>query len=110
MKFFCQLLILSFSLCNSVFAHKITDAQNYLDRSDYKRAILLFSDLSKQAKHSNNITLFVSAQNGIADCYMDLGVNYKAMNILKQNITYLNQEPNKNFLLLAQTHRLLANC
>jgi CHAT domain-containing protein/tetratricopeptide (TPR) repeat protein len=110
LKFFYLLLILSSSLCNSVFAKNITDAQNYLDRSDYKRAIPLFSDLSKQAKQNNNITLLVSAQNGIADCYMDLGVNYKAMDILKQNIFYLNQEPNKNFLLLAQTHRLLANC
>lgn len=110
MKFFYLLLIFSYPLCNSVFAQKITDAQNYLDRSDYKRAIPLFSDLTKQAKHNNNISLFVSAQNGIADCYMDLGVNYKAMDILKQNISNLNQEPNKNFLLLAQTHQLLANC
>ncbi len=109
MKFF-YILILPCFFCFSVYAQELSDAQNYLEHSDYKKAIPLFNNLSEQGKQTNNVELFVSSQNGIADCYMDMGINYKAMALLKETISYLNKQSNKNFLLLAQTHRLLANC
>ena len=85
-------------------------AQNYSDRSDYRHAVPLYEKIINEAKLNQNLDLQVTAQNGLADCYMDLGATYKAMAILKQNIVLLNKAPNKNYLLLAKTHQLLANC
>ena len=85
-------------------------AQNYLDRSDYRHAIPLYEKIAEDANESKDLNLQVTAQNGLADCYMDLGANYKAMAILKKNIALLNIPHTKNFLLLAKTHQLLAIC
>lgn len=85
-------------------------AQGYLDRSDYRHAVPLYENIAKEAKQDKNIDIEVTAQNGLADCYMDLGANYKAMGILKQNIIILNRLTMKNYLLLAKTHQLLAIC
>ncbi|MEY3501734.1 MAG: hypothetical protein RL308_3407, partial [Bacteroidota bacterium] len=98
-------------LYTTVFtAQTLPQAQYFLDHSNYKKAIPLYEQLSEKAKATKDISTFVKAQNGIADCYLDLGASYKAMALLKQNVTLLNQKPNKDFLLLAQTHQLLANC
>ena len=85
-------------------------AQDYLDRSNYRQAIPLFEKLKKEAIQKKEVSLQVTAQNGLADCFLDLGANYKAMAVLKQNIVLLNKEKIKNYLLLAKTHQLLANC
>ena len=85
-------------------------AQDYLDRSDYRHAIPLYQKITEEAKRNHNLDLQVEAQNGLADCYLDLGATYKAMAILKQNIVLLNKTTNKNYLLLAKTHQLLAIC
>ena len=91
-------------------AQTLPQAQYFLDHSNYKKAIPLFEQLKEKAKATNNISLLVKAQNGIADCYLDLGASYKTMTILKQNITLVNQQKKKDLLALAQTHLLLANC
>ncbi len=83
-------------------------AQNYLDRSDYRHAVPLYNKITEEAKQTHAIDLQVTAQNGLADCYLDLGATYKAMAILKQNIVVLNKQNPKNFLLLAKTHQLFA--
>jgi tetratricopeptide (TPR) repeat protein len=85
-------------------------AQAYLDRSDYRRAVPLYEIIRDEAKQNHDIDLQVTAQNGLADCYLDLGATYKAMTILKQNIFLLNKSTNKNYLLLGKTHQLLAIC
>lgn len=85
-------------------------AQNYLDRSDYCQAVSLYKKTANEAKQANNLKIQVIAQNGLADCYLDLGANYKAISILKKNIDLMNKSATKNFLLLAKTHQLLANC
>lgn len=85
-------------------------AQDYLDRSDYRHAIPLYEKIIEATKQSHNIDLQVTAQNGLADCYLDLGATYKAMAILKQNIVLLNKSTTKNYLLAAKTHQLLAIC
>jgi CHAT domain-containing protein len=84
--------------------------QNYLDRSDYRHAIPLFEKITQKAKQNKELDLQVSAQNGLADCYLDLGANYKAMAILKQNIFLLNKSKTKNYFLLGKTHQLLSIC
>ena len=91
-----------------VCAQSLQKAQAYLDHSDYKHAVPLYEQISKEAKQSQNLALHVEAQNGLADCYLDLGATYKAMAILKQNIILLNKPTVKNDLLLAKTHQLLA--
>jgi CHAT domain-containing protein len=83
-------------------------AQDYLDRSDYWHAVPLYEQITKEAIQVNNLDLQVTAQNGLADCYIDLGATYKAMAILKQNIVLLNKATTKNYILLAKTHQLLA--
>lgn len=85
-------------------------AQDYLDRSDYRHAVPLYEKITKEAKLNRNLDLQFTAQNGLADCYIDLGATYKAMAILKQNIVLLNKATSKNDLLLAKTHQLLAIC
>lgn len=94
----------------SLNGQSIKIAQNYLDRSNYQQAIPLFEKITTEAKQNKDVSLQVTAQNGIADCFLDLGANYKAMAVLKQNIVLLNKEKIKNYLLLAKTHQLLANC
>lgn len=83
-------------------------AQDYLDRSDYRSAVPLYEKIIEGAKQNHNEDLQVTAQNGLADCYIDLGATYKAMAILKQNIIILNKSTTKNYFLLAKTHQLLA--
>jgi CHAT domain-containing protein len=83
-------------------------AQDYLDRSDYWHAVPLYEQITKEAIQVNNLDLQVTAQNGLADCYIDLGATYKAMAILKQNVVILNKATTKNYFLLAKTHHLLA--
>lgn len=94
----------------SVAANSLQKAQYYLDRSDYRYAVPLFEKLAEQAKRNHNLNVQVTAQNGLADCYLDLGANYKAMAIIKSNIALLNKSSTKNYLLLAKTHQLLAIC
>ena len=93
-----------------VLGHSLSKAQDYLDRSDYRHAVPLYEKITNEAKLNHNLDLQVTAQNSLADCYLDLGATYKAMAILKQNIVLLNKAPNKNYLLLAKTHQLLAIC
>lgn len=85
-------------------------AQYFLDRSDYRQAVPLYEKITKEAKLNQNLDLQVTAQNGLADCYIDLGATYKAMAILKQNVILLNKVTSKNYLLFAKTHQLLAIC
>lgn len=108
MKICCAALLLLFSVF--VKGQSLQVAQNFLDRSDYKHAIPLYEKITRNAKLTKDLDLEVSAQNGIADCYIDLGANYKAMAVLKQNIALLNRPVTKNYLLLAKTHQLLAIC
>ncbi len=93
-----------------VLGQSLPEAQTYLDRSDYRHAIPLYEKIIEATKQSHNIDLQVTAQNGLADCYLDLGATYKAMAILKQNIVLLNKSTTKNYLLLAKSHQLLAIC
>ncbi|MBP6181420.1 CHAT domain-containing tetratricopeptide repeat protein [Flavobacterium sp.] len=103
--------IIALLLYTSVFAAQtLPQAQYFLDHSNYKNAVTIYEQLKEKGQKTNNISLLVKAQNGIADCYMDLGASYKAMAVLKQNIALVNQQKNKDLLLLAQTHQLLANC
>ena len=88
----------------------IQKAQYYLDRSNYEQAVTLYQKTADKAKQQKDFNGLVTAQNGLADCYMDLGANYKAMAMLKQNIVLLNKPVTKNVLLLAKTHQLLAIC
>jgi CHAT domain-containing protein len=106
MKFLFPALMLS----ALIYGQSLQKAQDYLDRSDYRRALPLYEKITKEAKESHNIDLQVTAKNGLADCYIDLGATYKAMTILKQNIVLLNTATSKNYLLLAKTHQLLAIC
>lgn len=91
-------------------AQTLPQAQYFLDHSNYNKAISLYEQLKEKANATNDISLLVKAQNGIADCYLDLGASYKAMSILKQNIALVNQQESRDFLLLGKTHQLLANC
>jgi len=91
-----------------VMGQSLQKAQDYLDRSDYWHAVPLYEQITKEAIQVNNLDLQVTAQNGLADCYIDLGATYKAMAILKQNVVLLNKETIKNYFLLAKTHQLLA--
>lgn len=93
-----------------VWGQSLQKAQAYLDRSDYRHAVPLYEQISKEAKKRHNLDLEVEAKNGLADCYIDLGATHKAMAILKQNIIILNKPTTKNYLLLAKTHQLLAIC
>jgi CHAT domain-containing protein len=93
-----------------VLGQSLPKAQDYLDRSDYRRAVPLYEQISKEAKLNHNLDLQIEAQNGLADCYIDLGATYKAMAILKLNIVLVNKATTKNDLLLAKTHQLLAIC
>ena len=93
-----------------VLGQSLPKAQYYLDRSDYWHAVPLYEQITKEAIQVNNLDLQVTAQNGLADCYIDLGATYKAMAILKLNIVLLNKATTKNDLLLAKTHQLLAIC
>jgi CHAT domain-containing protein len=108
MKFITLPFFLLFSFF--VSGQSLQVAQNYLDRSDYNLAVPLYEKITEKAKRSKNLNLQVSAQNGLADCYLDLGAKYKAMAILKQNIVLLNNSKTKNYFLLAKTHQLLAIC
>lgn len=106
MKFIFSFLLLS----SFIYGQSLQKAQNYLDHSDYKHAVPLFEKITKEAKLNQKIDLQVMAQNGLADCYMDLGANYKAKALLKANLHLLEKQKKKNFLLLAQTHQWLAIC
>jgi CHAT domain-containing protein len=90
------------------WGQSLQKAQYYLDRSDYRNAVPLYEKITEEAKQSHNLDLQIEAQNGLADCYIDLGATYKAMAILKQNIIILNKSTTKNYFLLAKTHQLLA--
>jgi len=98
-----------FSLSVPANSQTLTQAQKYLDHSDYKNAMENYSKLQEEAKKINNVSLIVQSQNGIASCYMDLGARYKALSLLKQNVQLLTQAKSTNYLLLAKTHQLLAD-
>lgn len=106
MKFFIAALLQFLPFF--VIGQSLPKAQDYLDHSDYRHAIPLYEKITEEAKRNHNLDLQVEAQNGLADCYLDLGATYKAMAILKQNVVLLNQPSLKNNLLLAKTHQLLA--
>ena len=88
----------------------LAEAQNYLDHSEYKKAMSIYSENQHKARTTNDISLLVESQNGMADCYIDLGGNYKALELLKQNIHLLKINHSSNYALFAKTHQLLANC
>jgi CHAT domain-containing protein len=90
------------------WGQSLQKAQAYLDRSDYRHAVPLYEKITEAAKLNHNLDLQIEAQNGLADCYIDLGATYKAMAILKQNVVLLNKATTKNYFLLAKTHHLLA--
>jgi CHAT domain-containing protein len=105
------LLLITSIFLLSVPAHSQTliDADNYLDRSDYKNAIAIYSKLQGEAKTINSVSLLVQSQNGIASCYMELGARYKALSLLKQNAKLLKETRSENYLLSAKTHQLIAD-
>lgn len=106
MKFIFPFLLVSVF----VYGQLLPQAQTYLDHSDYQHAIPLYQKITEQAIQNHHLDTQVTAQDGLADCYIDLGAVYKAMAILKQNIVLLNKPTTKNYMLLAKTHQLLANC
>lgn len=103
-------MILIFMFCNTIYGQHLKVANEYLNHSDYKNAIAFFEKAQIDSKTNSDISLFVEAQNGIATCYIELGANYKAMNLLQENITRLSKDKTKNYELLAKTHLLLADC
>lgn len=107
MRYYFLVLLFFFSYCVAGQS-SLQKAQYFLDRSDYRHAVPLYEKITNEAKLNHNLDLQVTAQNGLADCYIDLGATYKAMAILKQNIVLLNKVTTKNYLLLAKTHQLLA--
>lgn len=54
----------------------------------------MYEKIATEAKQANNIGLEVKAQNGLADCYTDLGVYYKSNVLLKENLKLLNASRN----------------
>ncbi|WP_396195610.1 hypothetical protein, partial [Flavobacterium sp.] len=107
-KRFMKILLPVLMLSVFVYGQSLQKAQYYLDRSDYRHAVPLYEKITEEAKLNHNLDLQIEAQNGLADCYIDLGATYKAMAILKQNIVLLNKATTKNYFLLAKTHQLLA--
>lgn len=105
----CFFLILLLFSCQ-ISGQSLQKAQAFLDRSDYRHAATLYQQITQQARQRHNLNLEVEAQNGLADCYLDLGATYKAMAILKENVVLLNKATSKNYLLLAKTHQLLTIC
>lgn len=101
------LLLVSQLFVNAVaFCQSIPVAQGYLDHSNYKKAIPIFMDITKEALQQKNLILQITAQNGLADCFTDLGAYYKSNEILKENIKLLNQTKSKNYELYAATYLL----
>lgn len=93
----------------SLKAQSLKEAYFYLDKSDYNKAILLFRKIKKEAVKKNDVVSIVSAKNGIADCYTDLGAYYKSNVLLQENLKTLNSVQVKNYKLLAETHLQMAN-
>ena len=87
-------LIAYFSLfiftLTSLKAQSLKEAHFYLDKSDYNKAISLFSKIKNEAVKKNDVVSIVSAKNGIADCYTDLGSYYKSNILLQENLKTLN--------------------
>ena len=104
--FFTFLNLFFFS--TSANGQSLKMAQDYLDHSNYSKAIPLFVKISKEAKRKNDIFVFISSQNGLADCYTDVGAYYKSIKVLKGNLVLLNKHKSKEFHLYATTHLLLA--
>ena len=106
-------LIACFSLFlftfTSLKAQSLKEAYFYLDKSDYNKAISLFSKIKNEAVKKNDVVSIVSAKNGIADCYTDLGAYYKSNVLLQENLKTLNSVQVKNYKLLAETHLQMAN-
>lgn len=103
------LFLFLFLTINTIKGKTLKEAQYFLDRSDYKKAIELFDKINARAVKQKNVFEIVKAQNGIADCYTDLGAYHKSISILKTNIKLLKKSKSKNYLLFAETHMLLAN-
>lgn len=103
------LFLFLFLTINTIKGQTLKEAQYFLDRSDYKKAIELFDKINNRAVKQENAFEVVKAQNGIADCYSDLGAYQKSISILKSNIKLLKKSKSKNYLLFAETHMLLAN-
>lgn len=107
LKLLFFLFILSTS--SSLKAQSLKEAHLYLDKSDYNKAISLFSKIKNEAVKKNDVVSIVSAKNGIADCYTDLGAYYKSNILLQENLKTLNLSKIKNYKLLAETHLQMAN-
>ena len=107
LKLLFFLFILSTS--SSLKAQSLKEAYFYLDKSDYNKAISLFSKIKNEAVKKNDVVSIVSAKNGIADCYTDLGAYYKSNVLLQENLKTLNSVQVKNYKLLAETHLQMAN-
>jgi tetratricopeptide (TPR) repeat protein len=104
---FCVLFILFFQF-SEANTKLLKIAQDYLDHSDYKKAMPLLMKISQEAKQKNDIFLFVTSQNGLADCYTDLGAYYKSLKLLEDNLATLNKYKSKDFQLYAEIYLLLA--
>ena len=107
MRLLNVLLLVVFSFTTS--AQSLNQAQNYLERSNYKFAINFFQNIYEKGRKHNDIILSVTAQNGIAECYLELGANYKSLDILKRNDQIIKAFPIVDYLLLAKTHQLIAD-
>lgn len=108
MRLIAYFLLFLFTM-TSLKAQSLKEAYFYLDKSDYNKAILLFSKIKKEAVKKNDVVSIVSAKNGIADCYTDLGAYYKSNVLLQENLKTLNSVQVKNYKLLAETHLQMAN-
>lgn len=108
MRLITYFLLFLFTL-TSLKAQSLKEAYFYLDKSDYNKAISLFSKIKNEAVKKNDVVSIVSAKNGIADCYTDLGAYYKSNVLLQENLKTLNLVKVKNYKLLAETHLQMAN-
>lgn len=106
MRLFLFFLLFASSLLE---AQTFKDAQFHLDHSNYKKAIAFFEAIKTTAQKNSNTEQIVLANNGIADCYTDLGAYYKSNSLLNENLNLLHTSKSKNYELYAKTHILVAN-
>lgn len=90
-------------------AQTLSEANKFLGRSEYKKAIALFKTIKKEAQENKFSDTIILANNGIANAYLDLGAYYKSISLLQENLNLLSLQETKNYSLLAENHHLLAN-
>lgn len=90
---------------------KLELAYEHLNKSDLRKAIIIFEELSVPKVENEQPEIYTKALLGLAEAHTDLGTYHLSIKTLNRLLTFLDNNQPEGSLIYTKAHRQLAdNC